>query len=153
MTQAWRVALYVVGGILLALPGVFTAGSRFFFVALMAGGSALLVTACARHEFTAPKTALLLLLVSNAAFWLSYALWSWRSKFGATPPREGIDPFAGPVSLWLVLFLAFLVYEAAVFVVGLTANRQRGLAGAGLVAVVAQVLVTMRTIYAMIKGV
>jgi hypothetical protein len=51
------------------------------------------------------------------------------------------------------LFLAFLIYETAVFVVGLTANRQRGLAVVGIVAVLAQVMVTMRTIYTMIKGV
>jgi hypothetical protein len=153
MTHGWRIALYVVGGILMALPGVFTTGSRFYFMAFMGGGSLLLVTACVKYEFTAPRTALLLLLVSNASFWLSYALWFLRAKLGVAPPREGIDPFAGPLSLWLLLFLAFLVYETVVFVVGLTTNRQRGFAAAGLVALVPQILVTLRTIYTMIKGV
>jgi hypothetical protein len=53
----------------------------------------------------------------------------------------------------LLLFLAFLVYETVVFVVGLTTSRQRSFAAAGLVAVVPQILVTLRTIYTMIKGV
>jgi hypothetical protein len=136
----------------MALPGLFT-GSRPYFLVFMAGGSLLLVTVCAKDQFTAPRTALLLLFVSNASFWLSYALWSLRPKLGGPPPTEGIDPFAGPVSFWLLLFLAFLIYETAVFVVGLTANRQRGLAVVGIVAVLAQVMVTMRTIYTMIKGV
>jgi hypothetical protein len=152
MTHGWRIALYVVGGVLMALPGLFT-GSRPYFLVFMAGGGLLLVTVCAKDQFTAPRTALLLLFVSNASFWVSYALWSLRPKLGVPPPTEGIDPFAGPVSFWLLLFLAFLIYETAVFVVGLTANRQRGLAVVGIVAVVAQVMVTMRTIYTMIKGV
>ncbi len=153
MTQALRVALYIVGGVLMALPALFTTASRPYFVAFMAGGSLLLVTACVKYEFTAPSTAVLLLFVSNASFWLSYVLWFLRPKLGVPLPKEGIDPFAGPLSLWLLLFLAFLVYETVVFVVGLTTNRQRSFAAAGLVAVVLQVLVTMRTIYTMIKGV
>jgi hypothetical protein len=153
MRKSREMTLYVVGGVLMALPGLFTAESSLYFMAFMAGGCLLLVTACVKFEFTAPRTAFLLLFVSNASFWLSYALWSVRPKLVGPPPKEGIDPFAGPISLWLLLFLAFVIYETAVFVVGLTANRQRGFAAAGLVAVVAQTLVTLRTIYTMVKGV
>ncbi len=153
MTQTLRMTLFIVGGLWMALPGLFTAEWSFYSIAFMGGGCLFLVTACVKNGFTAPRTALLLLLISNTSFWLSYALWSLRPKLVGPPSSEGIDPFAGAEAFWLVLFLIFLIYETSVFVVGVTANRQRSFATAGLVAVVAQVLVTLRTIYTSIMGV
>lgn len=153
MNTRVQLAMAVAGGVLLALPGLDRTGTNLFFDLSYLTGLLLLVISTTKYGLTTPKTALLLLVVSNVSFWLSYALWSVRSKVVGPPPTVGIDPFAGPVSFWMLLFLAFLIYETAVFVVGLTANRQRSLAAVGLVAVAAQVLVTLRTIYAMIKGV
>ena len=153
MTQTMRTALYVIGAVLMALPGLFTTGVRFYFMALIASGYLLLVIATVKYEFTNPRTALLLLLVSNLSFWFSYGLWWLRPKLLGLAPEKGIDPFAGPLSLWLIVLLTFLVYEVAVFVTGMAANRQRVLAAIGLAAVVAQALITLRTIYVMANGV
>lgn len=153
MTQTTRITLYIIGALLMAIPGLFTTGMRFFFMAFVAAGYLLLITATVKYDFTKPKTALLLLIVSNLSFWLSYGLWLMRSRIVGQPPKEGIDPFAGPVSLWLVIFLTFVLYEAAIFLMGITVNRERSVAAVGLAAIVVQILVTMRTIYVMIQGV
>jgi hypothetical protein len=49
--------------------------------------------------------------------------------------------------------LTFLLYEAVVFLWGIVANRERAMAAIGLVAAIAQVLVTIRVVYRMVQGV
>jgi len=153
MTQTMRAALYVIGAVLMALPGLFTTSVRFYSMAFIASGYLLFVVATVKLEFMNPGTALLLLVVSNLSFWSSYVLWLVRPKLTGLVPETGIDPFAGPLSLWLILLLTFLVYEVAVFATGVAANRQRVLSVIGLAAVVAQVLITLRTIYIQVNGV
>jgi hypothetical protein len=94
-----------------------------------------------------------LLIASNVSFWLSYGLWLIRLKFAGPSPKSGIEAFAGPVALWLILLLTFLLYEAVVFLRGLATNQERTTAAFGLVASVAQVLVTLRTVYGLVQGV
>jgi hypothetical protein len=154
MTQASKLTLYLIGALLMAIPGLFRTSMRFWFVAYMAVGCLLLVTAAVRHEFTKPKTALLLLIMSNLSFWLSFALWRMRDTLvGPMPRYSGIDPFVGPLVIWLAVLLVLATYETVVFAIGVIANRNRTLAAIGLVAVVVQVLVSVRSIYLMIQGV
>src|SRR5205085_2264810 len=78
------------------------------------------------------------------AFWLSYGLWLIRLKFVGPSPESGIDPFAGPLAIWVILLLPFLVYEAGVFLWGIVANRERTIAAIGMVAAIVQVLGPIR---------
>ena len=153
MTQPMRAVLYVIAAVLMALPGLFTTGVRFYSMAFIASGYLLFVVATVKLEFTNPRTALILLLVSNLSFWTSYVLWLVRPKLTGLEPETGIDPFAGPLSLWLIALFTFLLYEAAVFVAAVAVNRQRVLSAIGLTAVAAQVLITLRTIYVQVNGV
>ncbi len=53
----------------------------------------------------------------------------------------------------LAVLLVLATYETVVFAIGVIANRNRTLAAIGLVAVVVQVLVSVRSICLMIQGV
>jgi hypothetical protein len=153
MTQTPRLAFFLLGAVLMCVPGLFTAGMRWAFVAFLVAGCVILVVATAKNGGSRPVTALTLLIATNVSFWLSYVLWLVRLKFWGPSPKLGIETFAGPVALWLILFLAFLLYEGVVFLRGLAANRERAAAAIGLVAAIAQVLVTMRVVYRMVQGV
>jgi uncharacterized membrane protein (DUF373 family) len=137
---------------LMAVPGLFTSETRLSLV-LMAAGCLFLLIATAQKGVSKPETALLLLISSNLSFWLSYGLWLLRPKLMGPPRTEGIDPFAGPVAFWLLVLVIFAIYEAVTFLVGMTRVQQRKIASVGLAAVVLQVLVTMRTVYNMVKGI
>jgi hypothetical protein len=154
MTKTSKLTLNLTGALLMAIPGLFRTSIRFWFVACMAVGCLSLVTAAFRQEFTRPKTALLLLIVSNLSFWLSFALWRMRDTLvGPMPRYSGIDPFVGPLVIWLAVLVLMATYQTVVFAVGVIANRNRTVAAIGLAAVVVQVLVSVRHIYLMIQGV
>jgi hypothetical protein len=153
MTQTIRLALFVLGALLMCLPGLFTAGMRWAFVAFLAVGYATLIVATVKSGGSRPGTALMLLAASNASFWLSYGLWLIRLKYAGPSPKSGIEVFAGAVALWLILLLTFLAYESVVFLRGFVANRERTVAAMGLVAAVVQVFVTLRFVYRMVQGV
>jgi hypothetical protein len=153
MTQTPRLALFVLGALLMCIPGLFTAGMRWAFVAFLLAGFVILVVATVKNGGSKPGTALTLLIASNVSFWLSYALWLLRLKFWGPSPKLGIETFAGPVALWLILLLAFFLYEGVVFLRGLAANHERITAAIGLVAAIAQVLITIRVVYRMVQGV
>ena len=135
-----------------ALPG-FTADMRWASLAFLAVGIGILIVATVKNGSSRPRTALTLLIASNASFWLSYGLWLIRSKFLGPSPEAGIDPFAGSVAFWLILLLMSLLYEAVVFLRGLAINQERTTAVVGLLASAVQVLVTLRTIYGLVEGV
>jgi len=153
MTQTTRFALFAVGAVLMCLPGVFTAGMKWAFVVFLVVGYAIFILATFKNGGSKPGTALILLIFSNASFWLSYGLWHVRLKFAGPSPESGVDAFAGPVALWLILLLTFLLYEAVVFFRGLAVNQERATAAIGLAAAAAQVLVTLRTAYSLVQGV
>jgi hypothetical protein len=150
MRRTGRLFLYVFGAMLMAIPGLITTSLKLYFMASLAVGCLLLVTATLKNEVGKPKTALLLLAISNSSFWLSYTLWLIRPKLLGPQLRDGIDPFLGPLAFWLVVLAAFMVCEGTVFLAGIAANRQRAVAAAGLVALIAQLLLTCRTVYAMV---
>lgn len=153
MTQTLKLAFFVIGALLMCVPGLFTAGMRWTFVAFFVAGSGVLTVAIFKSGSSRPQTALALLIATNASFWLSYALWLMRMEVTGPSPSSGIESFAGPVALWLILFTVFLLYEAVIFIKGIVANQERRAAAIGLVAIVAQVLVTIRIVYSMVQGV
>lgn len=153
MNQTTKLALFVLGALLMCVPGLFTAGMKWAFVAFLAVGYVTLIVATVKNGGLSPRTALMLLIASNVSFWLSYGLWLIRLKFAGPSPKSGIEAFAGPVALWLILLLTFLLYETVVFVRGIATNQERTTAAFGLVASVAQVLVTLRTVYGLVQGV
>jgi hypothetical protein len=152
MTQTKTIIFYGAGVMLMAIPGFFTTHSRFAYLACMIGGLVLLAAA-AGPQLTKPKTALLLLVITNLSFWLSVMFWIMRDRLIGLPHQTAIDPFVGPQLLWLLLFLIFVPYEVVVFLAGMIANRERKLAAIGATGVVAQVLITGRSIYLMLQGV
>ncbi len=153
MTQTTKLAFFVLGALLMCVPGLFTVGMKWAFVAFLVAGSAILIVATVKSGGSKPGTALTLLIASNVSFWLSYALWLIRLKFAGPSPESGIETFAGPVALWLILLLAFLLYEAVIFLRGLAATQERTTAAIGLIVAIAQVLVTIRVVYRMVQGV
>jgi hypothetical protein len=153
MRRTSNLALFALGALLMGVPGLFTAGMKWAFVALLAAGYLILVIATIRNGSLRPTTGLMLLIATNLSFWLSYGLWLFRMKYAGPSPGGGIDAFAGPVALWLILLLTFFLYEAVVFVRGLTKNQERMTAAIGLVASAVQVLATLRTAYGLVQGV
>lgn len=53
----------------------------------------------------------------------------------------------------MVVLVTSVIYEVVVFLKGVVANLDRGVAAVGLVAVVVQMVLTVRSIYLMIQGV
>ena len=137
----------------MCVPGLFAAGMKWAFVVFLLAGYVALIVATVKNGGTRPSTALSLLVASNLSFWLSYVLWLLRMKFFGPSPESGIETFAGPVALWLVLLVTFLLYEAVVFVRGLAVNQERTTAAVGLVASAAQVLITLLMAYVLVQGV
>ncbi len=153
MTKSSVGTLFVIGACLMCLPGLFTAGMKWGFAAFMLGGSVIFVVATVKSGVRQPKTALTLLIASNVSMWLSYALWVARMKLVGPSPPSGIDCYAGPIALWLFLLVAFLIYEAVIFLWGILINRERAVAALGLVGAILQVSTTIRVVYNMVGGV
>ena len=153
MMQPMKLTFFVLGAILMCLPGLFTAGMKWAFVAFLAVGYAILIFATVNSGGSKPGTALKLLVASNASFWLSYGLWLTRLRFAGPSPKTGIEAFAGPVALWVIILLPFLLYEGVVFLRGLVAKKERATAAIGLVASAAQILITLRIAYGLVRGV
>ena len=153
MTQTTKFTLFALGALLMSAPGLFTASMKWAFVAFLAVGCVILIVATVKNGGSRPEIALTLLIASNTSFWLGYGLWLIRLKLAGPSPKSGIETFAGPVALWLIILLAFSLYEAVVFLRGLAVNQERTTAAMGLLAGVVQVLVTMRVVYRMVQGV
>jgi hypothetical protein len=153
MIQMPKLAWFALGALLMSVPGLITERMRWAFFVLLAMGYVILIAATVRGSMSKPTTAIILAAATNIAFWLSYGLWMLRRAVAEPSAEAGIDPFAGPVAMWLLLFPTFLVYEAIVFVKGIVVNRERGVATIGMAAIVGQVLLTFRIIYRLIAGV
>lgn len=153
MTQRANIALFILGAVLMSLPGLFTAEMEWAFLAFLAVGYGIMIIATVQSGGGRPSTALTLLVASNLSFWLSYGLWLLRLQFIGPSPESGIDAFAGPVSVWLYLLPTFLLYEGVVFVRGFAMNQERRTAAVGLAASVVQVLITLRVAYTLVQGI
>lgn len=139
------------GAALAGIAGASGTWGHYSGISFVLLGVAMMVAGCWFNGFLHTETGLLLLAASNAAFWVSFLLWQIFRRSGGS--NEGIDPYAGLIALWLILLTVFVLYEALVFLKGLMNETDRRLSTIGLALLVAQILVTMRYMYWMIKGV
>ena len=146
-----RMTLYMMGILLMALPGLLKTGTRFWFIGCMTVGTVLLIIATVKRGVTKPRTALQLLIISNLSFWLAIALLPVRNRLFGAPPI-GVHPFDGPLALWSLVFIVLVIYEVAIFLRGLLVKGDRLMAIVGLAAVVVQGAITLRSIYMWIQG-
>jgi uncharacterized membrane protein len=137
----------------MAAPGLFTWGMGRAYLVFMVVGFIILIAATVRDGASKPETALALLVVSNAAYWLSYALFRTRLAFTQPVHLPFPDVFVRPVvATWVLVIVIFLVYELFIFVWALLAKRDRAIAAFGLGASVAQVLLTLTSAYYLMSG-
>src|SRR5205807_9143447 len=101
MTKSKKIALFALGTLLMSVPGLITEKMGWAFLVLLIVGYIILIVATVKNGGSRPVTALALLITSNVAFWLSYGLWLIRLKFVGPSPESGIDPFAGPLAIWV----------------------------------------------------
>lgn len=134
-------------------PGLFITRMKWAFGVFLALGFVSFIVATVKNGGSKPETALALLIATNLSFWLSLGLAIVRMSIAGPSVLGGVDAFAGPAALWLYLLPPLILYEAVVFLKSLTANQERTTAVVGLVAVAAQVAVTMRFVYGMVQGV
>ena len=140
------------GGVVLAgMAGAAGGWGHYSGISLVLVGVAMMAAGCWLNGLLRPETGLLLLIGSNAAFWLSFLL--WQVLRGNRVLSEGIDPYAGLVAFWLILLSSFVLYEAVVFLKGLMNEADRRLGGIGLVLLLVQIPVTIRHMYRMVEGV
>jgi hypothetical protein len=139
--------LWILGAVCLSAPGLFTWRMGWTFLASMLGGYAILIVATVMNGASKPRTALALLIASNAAYWFSYALFRTRLAFTRPVHLPSPDSFGRPVALWGLMLVTLLAYELFIFVWALVAKRERAIAAIGLGASVAQVLFTLMNAY------
>lgn len=144
---------YVAGSIFLALPGLISVPNRLYFVGLLTAGWACTGFGLAKVGVWRPVSAVVLVLATNSAFWLSYGLFKLRPRLVGPVQAGGIDPFASAVSIWLVTLLICALYEGIVLTRGLCSARQRQLAAIGLVGALLQIPTTLRFVYTLIEGI
>jgi len=94
------------------------------------------------------KTALWMIGISNLAFGIHFLLWKLR----LTPQAQvGIDPFAGTLALWFLLFCILTIVEVVMIVRGYIKDGWKGPAAATVLLVLQ--LSVMYFQYWMVRGV
>ena len=146
-------ALYAVGALVSALAGLLNTENRVLSFGLLGAGLACMVAASWISGAFRPLTALATVVVTNLAFWMSFALWRMRPLLIGSTAGTGLDPFSLVVSAWLVVFVGCVIYESIVLIRGLGDGAQRQISAIGLAGVVLQIPITIRLIYGMIQGV
>jgi hypothetical protein len=137
----------------MSAPGLFTWGMGQAYLAFMVVGCLILIVATVKDGASKSETALALLVVSNAAYWLSYGLFRTRLAFTKPVHLPQPDIFVRPVvALWILILVIFLAYELFIFVWILLAKRERAIAALGLGASVAQVSLTLTNAYHLMSG-
>jgi len=145
---------YLLGMFVLALLGLINVSNRFYYFSILAIGWLSIIFAIRQSGLKQPITAIALLLTTNLAFWCSYGLWKLRPQIIGPVQSGGIDPFSIAVSFWLIMLIVCILYECVVFIRSITDMQgQRCLSVFGLVGVVLQVLITLKTIYLLICGI
>jgi hypothetical protein len=144
---------YLLGVFLLALPGLISVDNRFYYFGVLGLGWISIVFALRQSGPTLPGTAIVLLLVTNLAFWLSYGLWKLRPHIVGPVQAEGTDPFGIAVAVWLIAIIICALYEIIILVRGISGTTQRYLSVVGLAGVVLQFPTTLRLIYSLIRGI
>ena len=146
-------SLFGLGLLLASIPSLFLNGFHFAAALCLLLGGISLVAAVAKDGWRSSQSLLLLLVTSNIAFWLCYALWHLRSKIADPSPMQGIDTYAGILSEWFLLLLLLSVYEGGVFLWNAFSNRQRGYALLGFAGLLIQGATSIRFAYNLIQGV
>jgi hypothetical protein len=141
---------YLLGVLLLAIPGLISVDNRFYYFGLLGLGWMSMVFALQQGGPTRPATAIALLLATNLAFWFSYGLWKLRPRIIGPVEVEGTDPFGIAVSVAIIICT---VYESFVLARSLSGTPQRQLSALGLAGVALQLPTTLRAIYILIRGV
>jgi hypothetical protein len=121
-------------------------------LSVLLGGSALVVAAM-KNGGAKPRSALLLLLTSNLAFWLSFSLWHLRLRSTGPSPGDSIETFAGTLAEWCMLLTPFSVYEAVVFLRGVIGGTGRLVSVSGIAALLLQTVTSLRLAYSLVQGV
>ena len=103
--------LLSIGVLLASIPGLFIESLRMVSTACLIMGALAIGTATVRNGISRPQSALLLLATQMQLFWLSYGPWHLRLKAAGPSPRQGIETFAGGLAEWVILLVAFSVYE------------------------------------------
>ena len=97
-----------------------------------------------------PKTAIGLVAVSNLIFAIHYG--AWRYGFIKRDATAGIDPFAGAVALWLLLFVVLTMVEVLLIFRGLRRREHRLIHATAAGKWLLQFW-TIRFLYVMLEGV
>jgi len=148
------VTLCVIGGFLMAFPGLWVREARASWLIPLGVGLTLLIIAGAKAGWSRPRTVTLVLVTLNSSFWLSFLLWRLRTRFFGFDEGPGLDPFLGPVAGWALLLLSSIAYYVLVFLrAWVGRSEERGFLLVGIAGLVLQVLVTMRFIWEIIQGV
>ena len=141
------------GVLLSSIPGLFPQPMHLLSsVSLLLGGSAL-VAAAMKNGYGRPESAILLLLTSNLAFWLSFGLWHLRLSATGPSPSDGVETFAGTLAVWCLLLAIFSLYELVVCLRGVWGSAGRSMALAGIAGLVMQTLTSVRVAYNLVQGV
>jgi hypothetical protein len=146
-------SLFGLGIFLASIPSLLSSGFHLAATLCLLLGGISLVAAAAKDGWRSSQSLLLLLVTSNIAFWLCYALWHLKSKIAGPSPMQGIDAYAGILSVWFLLLLLLSVYEGCVFLWDAFSNPQRGYALLGFAGLLIQGATSIRLAYSLIQGV
>ena len=158
----------VLCGVLLVLPTVIARDDNAYWLVAQVVSLVLLTVLVVRPKLPepacellvisiSPTSALSLIAISNAAFWISYLLWTWgiQEKVLGWPSELGSgSPFISVAIVWLLALVPFSIYETFCFLNSFFSGskRPRVWASIGSLALVGQ-LGTMKFIYDAIEGV
>jgi hypothetical protein len=146
-------SLFGLGILLASVPSLLSSGFQLAATLCLLLGVISLVVAAAKDGWRSSQSLLLLLVTSNIAFWLCWALWHFKHKVASPSPMHGIDTYAGILSVWFLLLSLLSIYEGCVFLWNAFSNRQRGYAILGFVGLLIQGGTSVRFAYSLIQGV
>ena len=126
MTRPRPTGLYALCVFLLVLPALLAGFETPYWLVVQLTGLTLLVVLTLRSSQTrptqdtlvidiSPTSAVSLLGISNGAHWISFLLWRWDiSSKVFDGPQQSIDPYVGPLIIWLFALVLFSLYEIPV---------------------------------------
>lgn len=150
-----RTVLFILGALLMCIPGMFTWTINRVSVVCLIIGFLILLAAMIMSRSLGPLSAVWLLVTSNLSFWCCYGFWLLRIKFfvtGSVSEEGSVANIAGISAFWFAFLLIFLIYEGIILLRAILSNRQRTLALVVLAAVLAQVPLTLKFIWDALQG-
>jgi hypothetical protein len=143
-------ALFILGALLMCITGLSIRAMHFTFLVIHIAGFAILLIATTKSRDSGPFAALWLFVTSNLTFWSCWGLWLQRSAllFGSSDwriPENG-------VAFWIIFLPVFVIYELVILVRLIISNRQRTLSLFVLIAVLAQIPLTLKFAWDIAQG-